>query len=52
MFKIDCISIDYGKSKRLRIILEGESMINTSLAILLFNKIKDFAFEQQKWNSL
>ena len=43
-------SLDYGKAKRLRVLLEGEAMINNSLAIVLFNAIKTFAIDQRSGN--
>jgi NhaP-type Na+/H+ or K+/H+ antiporter len=45
-------SIDYGKTKRLNIILEGESVINNSLAIILFNAMKIFVVNDQTWHSM
>ena len=35
--------LDYGKTKRLNIILEGETVINTCLGIILFNAAKTYA---------
>jgi NhaP-type Na+/H+ or K+/H+ antiporter len=46
------ISIDYGKTKRLSIILEGETVINNCLAIILFNNIKNFVVNDQTWHSM
>ncbi|CAF1291613.1 unnamed protein product [Adineta steineri] len=42
---------DYGKTKRLSIILEGEAVINNSLAIILFNSIKSFVVNDQTSHS-
>ncbi|CAF3451404.1 unnamed protein product [Rotaria sp. Silwood1] len=42
---------DYGKTKRLSIILEGEAIINNSLAIILFNAIKSFVVDDQLWHT-
>jgi len=46
------ISIDYGKTKRLSIILEGETVINNCLAVILFNTIKNFVVNDQTWHSM
>ncbi|CAF3526435.1 unnamed protein product [Rotaria sp. Silwood1] len=43
---------DYGKTKRLSIILEGEAIINNSLAIILFNAIKSFVVDDQLWHTV
>ncbi|CAF2518125.1 unnamed protein product [Rotaria sp. Silwood2] len=44
--------IDYGKTKRLSIILEGEAIINNSLAIILFNALKSFVVNDQLWHTI
>ncbi|CAF0872148.1 unnamed protein product [Rotaria sordida] len=43
---------DYGKTKRLSIILEGEAVINNSLAIILFNAIKNLVINNQSWHTI
>lgn len=44
--------LDYGKTKRLIIILESETVINNCLAIILFNSIKAFVVNDQTWHSM
>jgi NhaP-type Na+/H+ or K+/H+ antiporter len=43
-------SLDYGKAKRLRILLGGEAVINNSLAIVLFKATKTFAIDDRSRN--
>ncbi|CAF1543248.1 unnamed protein product [Adineta ricciae] len=44
--------IDYGKTKRLNIFLEGESVINNSLAIIMFTGMKSFVVNDQLWDAM
>ncbi len=46
------ISIDYGKTKRLKVILEGETMINNCLTVILYNSTKTFVIHDQTWHSM
>lgn len=45
------VCIDYGRTKRLSVLLEGETVINNSLALVLFNTLKRFTVNGQSWNS-
>lgn len=51
-FNENCIGIDYGKTKRLIVILEGETVINNCLAVILFNGIKTAVVHHQTWQSM
>ncbi|CAF1576337.1 unnamed protein product, partial [Adineta ricciae] len=44
--------IDYGKTKRLNIFLEGEAMINNNLAIIMFTGMKSFVVNDELWDAM
>lgn len=51
-FHENVIEIDYGKTKRLIVILEGETIVNNCLAVVLFNGFKTAVVNHQTWQSM